>query len=164
MALKFCHDEGFVAFINPNKFLSADYAKSLRRHLLSNCQLASLTDVSHLPVFESASVYPVITILKQHTDNMQYEFELNLPITRNSQIQPDQYTTTSEPSENLTYLPNNLWGYLLSPNISILKKLLDDCTKLHFFGAFRWLFRCCRLQHLLSSFCEGNYSGTLAKQ
>ena len=52
---------GVFAFITPNKYLGAQYAMRLRRFLVEEATLKSISDLSNIPVF-SASVYPVITI------------------------------------------------------------------------------------------------------
>lgn len=55
---------GQMAFITPNKLLSAEYATDLRTLMRGSMTLHSLTDLSHVPVF-SASVYPIITIARK---------------------------------------------------------------------------------------------------
>lgn len=56
--------DGQMAFITPNKLLSAEYATDLRRLMRRTMTLRSLTDLSHVPVF-SASVYPTVTIAQK---------------------------------------------------------------------------------------------------
>lgn len=56
VGIKLLKPNGILAYISPNKFLSASYGIGLREYLLKACRILSLTDVSHLPVFESASV------------------------------------------------------------------------------------------------------------
>lgn len=55
---------GSFSYIVPNKVLSAEYAKSLRRYFAQHMKLLSLTDLSHIPVF-SAAVYPFIIIAEK---------------------------------------------------------------------------------------------------
>jgi len=121
---------GIVSFITPNKYLSASYAKSLRKHLPDTCQLVSLADVSHLPIFESASVYPVITVLNNRQDGGSYPITLHLPKNRQSTFSSESYTTSKQNSKNLSLLPENLWGFLLSPQVEILEELIFGCDSL----------------------------------
>ena len=53
-----------VGYILPNKLLSAKGAKGMREFLYSapNCQVEVIEDLSSVPVFKDASVYPVIII------------------------------------------------------------------------------------------------------
>jgi len=55
---------GFITLISPNKFLSAEYAKSLRSYLMENVVFINLLDLSKMKVFD-ASVYPVVSIYKK---------------------------------------------------------------------------------------------------
>jgi len=55
---------GSLSYIVPNKVLSAEYAKALRRYFSQHMTLLSLTDLSHIPVFKTA-VYPFIIIAEK---------------------------------------------------------------------------------------------------
>lgn len=126
----FLKPNGVLSFIAPNKFLSATYGAGLRKFLLEACRIRSLTDVSHLPVFESASVYPVISVLQKLAPQSEYELVLNLPSTRASQFNEEEYLVARQNSKALTLLPENLWGFLLSPRLKVLETLLVDCQTL----------------------------------
>jgi hypothetical protein len=52
-------DGGTLSCIVPNKILSAEYASSLRRVLRRSLTVASIADLSRVPVFDAA-VYPVV--------------------------------------------------------------------------------------------------------
>ena len=56
---------GSFSYIVPNKVLSAEYAKALRRYFSQHMKLVSLTDLSRIPVF-SAAVYPFIIIAEKN--------------------------------------------------------------------------------------------------
>lgn len=56
---------GMFGFINPNTYLSAENALSLRELMLQEVLLKKIVDVSHLKVFKDASTYPVITIFEK---------------------------------------------------------------------------------------------------
>ena len=47
-----------LAFITPNKYLSAGYAVALREFFLQHSQFLKLVDLSSVPVFTSVMVYP----------------------------------------------------------------------------------------------------------
>ena len=57
---------GNLAYITPNKYLTKRYANKLRPFLLENASLHELIDTSQAKTFDSASVYPVITILSKN--------------------------------------------------------------------------------------------------
>jgi len=122
---------GVLSYISPNKFLSANYGIGLRQYLLRETRILTLADVSHLPIFESASVYPVISVFKKSQTTSNYSFALLLPLSRESQFSADEYSLGVQDSGSLTLLPDNLWGFLLSPNLEVLKVLLSGCETLN---------------------------------
>jgi len=130
VALKLAKTGGVVSFITPNKFLSSSYAKALRQEMPKICRIDRITDVSHLPVFESASVYPVITKLSKVGSSEAYPIHLLLPNTKSSLFNVDEYFDLLQDSGNLSALPENLWGFLLSPNLPVLHEMLSGCASL----------------------------------
>jgi len=62
-----------MSYITPNKYLIKRYANKLRPFILENCHLLKLIDTSQAKTFDTASVYPVITILTNRiTDEKVY--------------------------------------------------------------------------------------------
>src|SRR5437867_3329601 len=70
---------GTLAFITPNKYLSASYAVALREFFLEQAQLLKIVDLSSVPVFSTAAVYPVLTFLKRGAINSQYTVNTFVP-------------------------------------------------------------------------------------
>ena len=66
-SLKICKKNGYVAFITPNKYLSAPYGESLRELITNYFTLEKILDLSQTKVFDSPSVYPIITIIKKYS-------------------------------------------------------------------------------------------------
>jgi hypothetical protein len=64
-AIRIMKKKGLFGFINPNTYLSADNALSLRKLILEENSIKQIIDVSKLPVFKEASTYPVITIFEK---------------------------------------------------------------------------------------------------
>jgi adenine-specific DNA-methyltransferase len=128
--LRFLKEHGILSFITPNKYLSSSYGIGLREFLPKTSRIQSLTDVSHLPIFETASVYPVISVIKKQKPSGIYDIRLCLPVSKTSQFESEGYLELLQTSDSLTLLTENLWGFLLSPNLKVLKALLDRCTTL----------------------------------
>jgi methylase of polypeptide subunit release factors len=59
---------GMLVFISSNKWFKAAYGKNLRRHISQTCQVVSIMDFGDLPVFESATAYPMIFIARKVSD------------------------------------------------------------------------------------------------
>jgi type I restriction-modification system DNA methylase subunit len=129
-ALRFLKEPGILSFITPNKYLSSSYGIGLREYLPKVSQIQSLTDVSHLPIFEAASVYPVISVIRKQKTGGVYDIRLCLPDSKTSRFEAEAYLELLQTSESLTLLTENLWGFLLSPNLKVLKAILDRCTTL----------------------------------
>jgi adenine-specific DNA-methyltransferase len=130
VALKYLKEHGILSFITPNKYLSSSYGIGLREYLPKVSRIQSLTDVSHLPIFEAASVYPVISVIQKQKPDAVYDIQLYLPASKTSEFSADNYLELFQTSDSLTMLTENLWGFLLSPNLKVLKVLLDRCTTL----------------------------------
>ncbi len=60
---KLLNEQGILAYITPNKYLTKRYGNKLRPFLLKNYKILELIDTSKAKTFDTASVYPVITIL-----------------------------------------------------------------------------------------------------
>ncbi len=128
--LRFLKEHGILSFITPNKYLSSSYGIGLREFLPKASRIQSLTDVSHLPIFETASVYPVISVIQKQKPSGVYDIRLCLPVSKASQFEPEGYLELLQTSDSLTLLTENLWGFLLSPNLNVLKALLNQSTTL----------------------------------
>lgn len=56
---------GRLGYIVPNKCLVAQYARPLRELLLETCMVEEVVDVSDLPTFRDAAVYPVLLVVRK---------------------------------------------------------------------------------------------------
>ena len=61
-ALELLCSGGMLTFISSNKWFRAKYGEKLRKHISETCQVHSITDFGDLPVFKSATAYPMIFI------------------------------------------------------------------------------------------------------
>lgn len=83
--LKIIKNKGMMAYICSNKFIKANYGKKLRSHIISNSKFYVYVDHTHDNIFEDASAYPSVFILKKElptdTDkifvNNEFEIEQN---------------------------------------------------------------------------------------
>ena len=62
---------GYLSFIIPDKFMIADYGKPLINMLYQETEIKSFQDYTSKQVFEGASVYPVVIVVKNHTVEKQ---------------------------------------------------------------------------------------------
>jgi type I restriction-modification system DNA methylase subunit len=64
-ALQLLRKDGMLAFISSDKWLRAGYGAKLRKELATSCTIFSLTDFGDLPVFDSATTYPMILVAQK---------------------------------------------------------------------------------------------------
>jgi type I restriction-modification system DNA methylase subunit len=69
-ALQLLRPGGMLAFISSNKWFRANYGAPLRKHIANTCHVLSITDFGDLPVFESATAYPMIFIAQKEAASM----------------------------------------------------------------------------------------------
>jgi hypothetical protein len=121
--LELLRTSGNLHFITPNKYLSIKYGAAFREYCLKNTELIGIVDLSSVEVFKSASVYPIITSLRIQRKPAAHQFFVRVPEKRGDE-NPDLYIRTAFHNEVLTLLPENIWGFLLSENILLLRKML----------------------------------------
>lgn len=74
-AVELLREQGCLVFISSNKWFRADYGKKLRQHIAAHCRIQHITDFGDLPVFESATAYPMIfSAQKLRSPNQQPVF------------------------------------------------------------------------------------------
>lgn len=61
-AFELLKKKGMLAFISSSKWLRAKYGEKLRKLVAHTCKVDSITDFGSLPVFKSASTFPMIFI------------------------------------------------------------------------------------------------------
>jgi len=120
--LSIIKQNGFLAYITPNRYLSASYGKALRECILTNYSFCQLIDYSDKKVFEDASTYPVISILQNNKNN---EFVLCGKFDDDHELQYKRY-----PSEKLSILDEAILGFLLNDKLVISLKVIEQSESL----------------------------------
>lgn len=64
-ALELLAPDGMLVFISSNKWFRAGYGAKLRKYLGERTEILSITDFGHLPVFKSATAYPMIFVARK---------------------------------------------------------------------------------------------------
>lgn len=120
--------DGVLAFITPNRYLSASYGAALRNYIIERYSFYQLIDYSDKRVFEDASTYPVITMLQncQNNPNVmcgKFDEETHKLISKNY------------PSDRLNILEESILGFLLNDKLSITQKVISQGVALSNAGA-----------------------------
>ncbi len=77
-SLELLKKNGYLSFILPNKFLSADYGIKIRTLLLNESEIKEIVNISSLPIFQKTATYPIILTLKK--GKQREEQEVNVKI------------------------------------------------------------------------------------
>lgn len=115
-------DGGKLAYISPNRYLSASYGKGLRSWLINNFTIDQFVDYSDTKVFADASTYPVLSfITKKHTD----KYTLHAGSIQDGNVSLKKFSSTK-----LTTLNDYILGFLLNDKIEITEKVLNQSVSL----------------------------------
>jgi type I restriction-modification system DNA methylase subunit len=66
--IRLLRNGGRLGFIVSSKFFASDYGEKLRKLILDTCAIEKTVNVSELPVFKEAAVYPYILVLRKEDD------------------------------------------------------------------------------------------------
>ena len=121
--LSLLRKDGVLAFITPNRYLSASYGAALRIYIIERFSFYQLIDYSDKRVFEDASTYPVITML-QNSQNNSY--------VMCGKFDDDTHKLISKyyPSDKLNILEESILGFLLNDKLSITQKVISQSVAL----------------------------------
>lgn len=68
LGINILKNKGYLGFIVSNKFATSDYGEKIRQKILETCVIKEIVELSSLPVFKDASVYPYIISWKKEDD------------------------------------------------------------------------------------------------
>ena len=116
---------GVLAYITPNRYLSASYGTALRQLIINNYSFYQLIDYSDKKVFEDASTYPVITMLQNGK---------NKSVLCGKFDDIHELISKNYPSERLDILENSILGFLLNDKLPITLKIINQSQALSVVG------------------------------
>jgi hypothetical protein len=116
---------GYVAFITPNKYLSAPYGQALREAILTAHNFERIADYSAVPVFEEASVYPVISISRPHAP---FGVQIRVPLAKGQTSETGQDQVIA--ALDLRRFPENIWGTVLGAHTHLCSRIYSRCIPL----------------------------------
>ena len=124
--LSVMNTNGVLAYISPNRYLSASYGKALRNHILDNYSFYQLIDYSDKKVFEDASTYPVITMLQSRKNKYV--------ICGSFDESTHELLSRKYPCDKLNILDDSILGFLLNEKLEITKKIIEQSESLNSVG------------------------------
>ncbi len=124
LGLKSLSKDGVLVYITPNRFLSASYGKALRNFIYDGYYISTISDFSSVNVFESASTYPIVTLLT-NTEPKSDEI-----IIRKFDSKFRVLKEWTNNYSDLNLLQGKIWGFLLNSKIRIVKVILEQAVPL----------------------------------
>lgn len=126
-ALSICKKEGACVFISPNKFCAADSAETLRKIMFSFISNGEILSTSKLKVFQDASNYPIISILKGSGKVSGFTFREASNID-NLTVSANQYNATVEQIKNF---PQGIVPININQDVfDLVSRLYKDSVRL----------------------------------
>jgi hypothetical protein len=110
------NDNGYLTYIVPREFLTADWANKLRAYILKNVSIHKIIDFRDAKVFEDTGTSSLILMLKTTTDKA-YTFDVYLPCfagdfrTHNIRFTSTDFDIISVDSGTLDSTGNGLWTF-----------------------------------------------------
>jgi predicted metallopeptidase len=122
-------DGGRLGFIVSNKFATSDYGLKLREKILNECAIESIVDVSSLPVFKDASIYPYIIILRKEPRKEERKKTMIKVITElgsENEFISRKYQINEIPQKRYLNNPNFIFDILPSKVYKIIDRIERD--------------------------------------
>ena len=127
-AINHLNDGGIFSFIMPLKFMTANYGSGLRQFLLNSGIIEKIVDFGDLPIFETATTYSGIIVLKKlflNNNNIKIYKETNLNLVKNGLLESSAPLMIPQSS-----LPDGIWSFNDPKEIDLINKLNRNETKL----------------------------------
>lgn len=124
--IKLLKKDGILAYISPNRYLSASYGEGLREFLFKKTTIKEIIDYSHVRVFKEASVYPIVTFLKVG-ENLGFQYDIQIG-KYNSDSHKINFKEVD--SSKLNFLEGYIWGYLLNEKMPITETVINQSVPL----------------------------------
>ena len=132
-ALSLLKELGEMGFISSNKFFRANYGKGLRSVLNKN-QIRKILDFGELPIFQDASTFPAIILIRKIKLNAKIEyFQITKEFLENFPTKIDELKISLEKEA----VVNDYWSFLNKPSNELLEKIQLNKTNIGQFSKGR---------------------------
>jgi len=136
LCIRILRKEGILGYIVSNKFATADYGLKIREKILNCCKIREIVDVSSLPVFKDASVYPyIITWEKKPIENNDYQVKIFSGLKTEDDFKKEHVNANEIPQKRYHNNPNFIFDVFSFDTFKIIEKLessvnLGEITKI----------------------------------
>jgi len=123
-AFNLAKDLGFICYITPNKYLTKRYGNKLRPVILSECEIISLLDLSQIRVFETASVYSLVSLFKKKQPSV--DFIANVKSLK-YWIEPKDIVWNEIRQNKFTHNKNQIFDIEIDNDERMIFDKIEDC-------------------------------------
>jgi SAM-dependent methyltransferase len=123
-SLELLKNDGYLSFILPNKFLSADYGIKVRELLLNESEIKKIINISSLPIFQHAATYPIILFLKKAKESERKEVNIKIFNTMDELTKNNRINTIKFPQNLINKFPSKVIP--ISGNIELITYLFRN--------------------------------------
>jgi hypothetical protein len=125
---KILNPNGYLTYIQPNKFFNSDYGIGIRNYISRNSALQSIVDFQFFQVFSTATTYTcIISLTKGNNNNIKYctfhRKNVNRQFLELAHGNTSNILITLEPK---TFLLNESWTFADPIQKSVYKKILSN--------------------------------------
>ena len=123
-SLELLENDGYLSFILPNKFLSADYGIKVRELLLNESEIKEIINISSLSIFQNAATYPIILFLKKSKQSKGKEVIIKIFSNMNELIENNRIRTIKFHQNLINKFPSKVIP--ISGNIELITYLFRN--------------------------------------
>ncbi len=123
-SLELLENDGYLSFILPNKFLSADYGIKVRELLLNESEIKEIINISSLSIFQNAATYPIILFLKKAKQSKGKEVIIKIFSNMNELIEKNRNKTIKFHQNLINKFPSKVFP--ISGNIKLITYLFRN--------------------------------------
>ncbi|MFX1571159.1 MAG: class I SAM-dependent DNA methyltransferase [Promethearchaeota archaeon] len=122
-SIELLKENGYLSFILPNKFLSADFGIKIRELLIKNTEIREIVNISSLYIFQKAATYPIILYFKKGKYDDKNEITISKFNDLDDLLTYNSLNIIKFPQKLITGLPSNVIP--VSGNINLIKFLYN---------------------------------------
>jgi len=120
-SIELMKDNGYLSFVLPNKFLSADYGIKIRKLLIENIVLREIDNISSLSIFQKTATYPIIIYFKKDKSSDKNEISIRKFDELDDLLTCNGSNLIKLPQKLINNLPSNVIP--ISGNIEVIEYL-----------------------------------------
>ncbi|MFX1419584.1 MAG: Eco57I restriction-modification methylase domain-containing protein [Promethearchaeota archaeon] len=123
-SLELLENNGYLSFILPNKFLSADYGIKVRELLLNKSKIKEIINISSLQIFRNTATYPIILSLKKNNQSVDHNINIKIFDKMNNLIEKNTIKTIIFHQDLINKFPSQVIP--ISGNIKLITYLFKN--------------------------------------